>query len=198
MELSLAKFLLIIIICATNIAVIFFGKSRLNSVIFLIISNLFTILFLSITIYDFEGFKEILLALIIFLTVILSLISSNNEIYLSEELHKKRNALSLKFILFFTIAISCAYFLFQITSQINKTTMALKQEITKQTELENYHQTSAPKAQNSEYKNQYELEKLQMKLPENPLLKRSTDAIFLISAIISCALLFQRRKNITQ
>lgn len=169
----------------TNFLILFFVKTRTTIVISLIISHLFAALFFSISISDYNFFKEIVLALILYSMVILFLISNYNPNSTTEDQATKidfsfKNFLSNPFkkaAVFLTI-LSILFLSLSIIKNISP--------ITKMVQKEKF--LSSPKVRSDSLNNQ------KKKLSDNFLLKRSSDVILIIISAIFISLILSPKQ----
>lgn len=78
------KLLVILIFIVISFLIIFLVQTRTTTVTSLIIAHLVLVLFLSLSIPNYNNFKEIVLALVAYSMVILFLISNYNPIFISD------------------------------------------------------------------------------------------------------------------
>jgi hypothetical protein len=189
------RILVILLFIIINFLIIFVVKTRTSATTSLIIAHLILVLFLSITITSYQSFKEIVLALVVYLMVILSLISNHNKSYLSSHKHKSI-AIFLIFIIPAIIACMASFYLAKSTIPIanlvkeEQASRALKSTINLPGDLpdgDNIVLTNNSKASDNVGvlpKNDYKMIRLKRKLSDNFLLKRSSDVILVISGFI--------------
>ena len=188
-----AKFFTLLIFIAINFLIIFVVKTRTTTVISLIIAHLIAIMFFSLAISNYNSFKEIVLALVVYSMVILFLISNYNPIYLTKNEEKIKPSIE---VISMVILISLAVFFssFSIIKNMPKiveniknnqiTKLAVSQEIILKEDSENENMAI----------NEGRKTRLHNKLLENSLFKRSSDVILIITIIISALLLLSPKK----
>ena len=101
-----SKFLILLVLFIINLLIIFFVRTRTMRMISFVMSQLVIILFLSISISNYDSFKEIVLALIAYSMMILFLISNYDPTYLAERKvnpYRRKIFFILVIPLFFTI-----------------------------------------------------------------------------------------------
>ncbi len=219
MSLFDAKFFTLLIFVVINCLILFFSKTRTTTVISLIISHLVAVLFFSLSISNYNSFKEIVLALIVYSMVILFLISNYNPIHVNalDPLKKKHSRASLLFIISnFVIVIIVFIAFFLITKNLSQISENIyNQRLAKQSEIvanpmeikshsvhvavkkfylgkkieNNLSNKAYEEIELSERKKMH----LKDKLSDNFLLKRSSDVILLIVAISASLLLLSRK-----
>ena len=86
-----AKFFTLITFIIINFLILFTIRARTTIITSLIIAHLIAVLFFSLSISNYNSFKEIVLSLIIYSMVILFLISNYNPIYLTDNQTNKIN-----------------------------------------------------------------------------------------------------------
>ncbi len=216
------KILTILVFLIINFLIIFTVKTRTTIVTSLIISHLVAVLFFSLSISNYNSFKEIVLALIVYSMVILFLISNYNPIYLaSEENLKIKN--NRKILLFFGagaifLVIFLSLFLVikkvsAVSISLNEKKLAKKEKILERPMLLPSHPVHiAVKKfylgkkfddqwidENATLSEVSQRKKSQLKenLSDNFLLKRSSDVIVLIVAVTTSIMLLGSRKKTT-
>lgn len=179
----LAAFLFI----ALSLATIFYVKTRTSTIATLIIAHLTLVLFFSLTITNYNSFKEIVLTLIAYLMMVLFLITtydtikqhSHEPLRIKDPIYKKFFA-AFVFFMIFSAALYLASNAFYSMKNIRN-----NQET--QLQLE-------PLPISSDVSERKKI-RLKKKLSENFLLKRSSDVILIIVATTSIILLLQRRRS---
>lgn len=187
-----AKFFTLLIFITINFLIIFVVKTRTTTVISLIIAHLIAIMFLSLAISNYNSFKEIVLALVVYSMVILFLISNYNPIYLTKNEEKAKPSLeAISMIILISLAVFFASFSIiknmpKIVDNIknNQVKLVASEEITLEEGDENKNITI----------NEGKKTRLHNKLLENSLFKRSSDVILIITIIISALLLLSPKK----
>jgi hypothetical protein len=216
-----AKFLTLLAFIAINFLILFTIKTRTTIVTTLIISHLIAVLFFSISISNYNSFKEIVLALIIFSMVILFLVSNYNPIYLAEpETFKNKH---LRLFIFFIPTVSVIIVmvfiaLFSVTKNLPQISKIISDKhLTNQNEILQNPMLLPSHAVHIAVKKFYlgkkfednwsektyvELEmndkkraRLKDRLSDNFLLKRSSDVILIIVAISASLLLLSTKKT---
>jgi D-alanyl-lipoteichoic acid acyltransferase DltB (MBOAT superfamily) len=215
-----AKFLTLFAFIVINFLIIFVIKTRTTIVTALIISHLIIVLFFSMSVSNYNSYKEIVLALIIYSMVILFLVSNYNSINLSDKQPSKKKDLQ-RFLIFAPpvfLIIALAFFaIFSLTKNISEISKIAQEEKTLRQEnvlknpmiLPNHAAHIAVKKfylgkkfkdewPNKTYVdieiNERKKARLKDKLSDNFLLKRSSDVILLIVATSSSLLLLSSKK----
>ncbi len=217
-----AKFFTLLIFVAINFCILFFVKTRTTTVISLIIAHLVAVLFFSLSISNYNSFKEIVLALIIYSMVALFLISNYNSAYLTFDRTSRTNLLhkfSLPLISVASAIILVIFFsLTLVTKNVTQISEALREKkSSKQNEVMQNPMIlpSHPvhiavkkfylgkKFEEDEWSDKTlvalelsERKKARLKdrLSDNFLFKRSSDAILIIVAVTSSLLLLARKE----
>lgn len=176
-----AKFFTILVFVVINFFILFVVKTRTTLVISVIITHLIAILFFSLSIVNYDAFKEITLSLILYSMVILFLISNYGTIAVNDEDSGK----SRRHIFFngMICAIAAAVFLLLINVVKNvgdshKSSVSMQEQGVK---ISDY--SSMKKA------------RMRDKLLDNFLLKRSSDVILIIVAASTTLLLLSRKEK---
>ena len=198
------RILVILLFIIINFLIIFAVKTRTTATTSLIIAHLILVLFLSISIASHQSFKEIVLALVVYLMVILSLISNHNKSYLSD--HKKYKS-TLIFLIFIIPAILVCMASFYLAKSIIPIANLIKeQQIVQNVGAANIDLPSdTPGGDNvistnnskpldnasALSNNDYKMTRLKRKLSDNFLLKRSSDVILVIAGFIVGMLLLR-------
>ncbi|MBP7710103.1 MAG: hypothetical protein KA100_03440 [Rickettsiales bacterium] len=219
-----AKFLTLLAFIAINFLILFTIKTRTTIVTSLIISHLAAVLFFSISISNYNSFKEIVLALIIFSMVILFLVSNYNPIYLAapETSKTKRSRLWIFFIpAVCVIVVTVFVALFSIAKSLPQISKIITDEqTTKQNEIlqnpmllpshpvhiavkkfylgKKFEDGWSDKTYVELEMNDRKRARLKDKLSDNFLLKRSSDVILIIVAISTSLLLLGTKKTENQ
>jgi hypothetical protein len=176
-----AKFFTILVFVVINFFILFIVKTRTTLVISVIITHLIAILFFSLSIVNYDAFKEITLSLILYSMVILFLISNYGTITVNDE----DSGESRRHIFFNGVicVIAAAVFLLLINVVKNvgdsrKSPVFMQEQGTK---ISDYN--SMKKA------------RMRDKLLDNFLLKRSSDVILIIVAASTTLLLLSRKEK---
>lgn len=183
-----AKILALLLFIALCIATIFAVKTRTSTIASLIIAHLTLILFFSLTITNYNSFKEIVLMMIAYLMIVLFLITnydSTKKISGKPLQIKPYNYIKIFAGFVFFITFSCLLYL---TNSAFYSMKNIRHNQESQIQLE-----PTPLSDDIMERKKIRLKK---KLSENFLLKRSSDVILVIVAASSIILLLQRRKNI--
>lgn len=218
-----AKFFTLLTFIIINFLILFAVKTRTTTVTSLIIAHLVAVLFFSLSISNYNSFKEIVLALIVYSMVILFLISNYNPIYLvnKEEVKTKHSKISLLIFSLMGLAFVSVFLgLFLITKNIPEITeIVYDKKSTKQVEViknpmilpshpahiavkkfylgKKFEDNWSDKADNDLEMNEKKKARLKDKLSDNFLLKRSSDVILIIVAISTSLLLLGSKKTET-
>jgi len=215
-----AKFFALLAFIAINFLILFIVKTRTTTVTSLVIAHLVAVLFFSLSISNYNSFKEIVLALIVYSMVILFLISNYSAIYFSDSEDEKGGSLWRKYCsnaaIFLIIAI--AFFSIFVTAKnIPKISELMREKkMAKQSEVienpmilpshpvhiavksfylgKNFEDDWSDKIYASLEMNERKRARLKDKLSDNFLLKRSSDVILIIVAVSTGMLLLSRKK----
>lgn len=114
-----AKSLTVLVFVLINLSILFFVKTRTSLVISVIIAHLVAVLFFSISIANYNSFREITLALIVYSMVILFLISNYGLIVVETEKKSKRRNIIFNTIIYL-VAIIAFYLVFLVIENIDK------------------------------------------------------------------------------
>lgn len=208
-----AKLFTVLVFVIINFLILFTIKTRTTIVISLIIAHLVAVLFFSLSISNYNSFKEIVLALIVYSMVILFLISNYNPIYLAKKENIEFRKLSITTILAsITVILSFVsiFFIAQNIAQISES-VQVKRTV-KEERIFNNPIISASHPAHIAVKKNYLGKKFEDKwsnkttptkieiskakrsrikegLSDNFLLKRSSDVILIIVAISASLLL---------
>ena len=176
-----AKFFTILVFVAINFFILFIVKTRTTLVIGVIITHLIAVLFFSLSIANYDAFKEITLALILYSMVILFLISNYGTIVVSgEDIRKSRRHIFLNGVI---CVIAAAVFLLLITVVKNVGDLHDLPVIMQEQEAKIPDHDLMKKARMGD------------KLLDNFLLKRSSDVILIIVAASTTLLLLSRKEK---
>ena len=215
------KFFTILAFIIINLLIVGTVKTRTTIVTSLILAHLMAVLFFSLSISNYNSFKEIVLALIVYSMVILFLISNYNPIYLVGDEMIKINGWRQKAVVFSSVAIIFAVVFLAIflvvkkmdgVSEIVNQKMIAKQEkiFAKPMLLPSHPVHIAVKkfyfgkkfddqwignASGENEVSQRKKAQLKDKLSDNFLLKRSSDVILLIVAATTSILLLGIKRN---
>jgi hypothetical protein len=220
-----SKFLTLLAFIILNFLILFVVKTRTTTITSLIIAHLIIVLFFSLSISSYNSFKEIVLALIVYSTVILFLISNYNPVYLANvkvsEIKASRWFVFLEFlkksgIFFAALLIFSMIFLLAknvdvIAKFVEDKKLANQEEVLKNPMISPSHPVHIAiktfylgKTYKEEWDDkiseQFEINerkkaRLRDKLSDNFLLKRSSDVILIIVAITTSMLLLTPKKN---
>jgi len=215
-----AKFFTLLTFIIINFLIIFAAKTRTTTVISLIIAHLVAIVFFSLSISNYNSFKEIVLALVVYSMVILFLISnySLEELIDEKELKFRRSFsfIAVAFLGFFLLS-GIFYSVFLIAENVTKISEKVREEkFSKQGEIfknpmilpshpvhiavkrfylgKKFEDDWLSKETASLAMNQKKRARLKDKLSDNFLFKRSSDVILIIVAISTSLLLLSRKK----
>lgn len=216
-----AKSFTLLAFIVINFLIIFTVKTRTTIVTSLIISHLVAVLFFSISIANYNIFKEIVLALIIYSMVILFLVSNYNPIYLTEGDDTKKTNYSLKSLLLlplFTLVITTVFYsIFFITKNLPEVSRIAtgKKSYNQEQVLKNpmilpshpvhiavkkfylgkkFEDDWSDSEEVVAETNNKKKSRLKDKLANNFLLKRSSDVILIIVAASTSLLLLRTKK----
>jgi hypothetical protein len=215
-----AKFFTLLTFIIINFLILFIIKTRTTSITSLIIAHLVAVLFFSLSISNYNSFKEIVLALIVYSMVILFLISNYNPIYLTGDKSNKAKhswLLWLTIPLISSIVLSIFFAVFFITKNIPQLAKTIhEKEFSRQNEIAKNPMILPSHAVHMAVKTFYlgkkfkddwsdksyvEIEmnekkraRLKDKLSDNFLLKRSSDVILIIVAVSTSLLLLNGKK----
>lgn len=175
------KFFTILVFVIINFAILFTVKTRTSLVISVIIAHLIAVLFFSISIANYDSFREITLAFIIYSMVILFLISNYGLIVVEGEKKSKSKINFLFDGVIYSIAVVAFLLIFAVIKDVSE--MHDELIITKE---------QTPQAQTYD-----EAKKLRMRndLLDNFLLKRSSDVILIIVAASTIMLLLHKKEK---
>jgi len=180
------KILVSLLFIAICIATIFAVRSRTSAIATLIIAHLTLILFFSLTITNYNSFKEIVLTLIAYLMIVIFLITNYDTIKNNDDKPLQIGSSSYIKILagfVFFMIFSCALYL------TNSAFYSMKN-------IRNNPETRMEIAPLLSDISERKRMRLKKKLSENFLLKHSSDVILIIVATSSIILLLRRKKNI--
>lgn len=219
-----AKILAALVFVIISLLIIFSIKSRTTAVITLIIAHLVLVLFLSLSISNYNSFKELVLGLVAYSMVLLFLISNHNPIFFYDtkhapKQHSKWSAIYVPLVTFAILIVFVAIFLVvQNVPQISQSIAEKKME--KQNEVllnpmilpshpvhvavRKFYLGKKMESDGNEWVDKVQLKseinerkqaRLKDKLADNFLLKRSSDVILIIVAISTSLLLLGARKT---
>ena len=218
---SVAQFSTLLAFIVINFLILFLVRNRTTTITSLIIAHLVAVLFFSISISNYNLFKEIVLALIIYSMVILFLISNYNPIYLGEDKSSKIKPPRIgKLALIFGFFSVAAIFvlLFFLTKNLSTISDSIRDKnFAKQNELalnpmilpshpvhiavkkfyldKNFEDEWSDKTYIALEMNERKRARLKDKLSDNFLFKRSSDMILLIVAVSTGLLLLIPKKS---
>lgn len=215
------KFLTLLTFIAINLLILFVVKTRTTAITSLIISHLIAVLFFSLSIANYNSFKEIVLALIVYSMVILFLISNYNP---TEKKGAKSRAIKNYFassffisVIFFTV-LTIFLSLFFIAKNVAQIADAVQnKKFNKQNEImqnpmilpshpvhiavkkfylgKKFEEEWSDKTYAELEMNERKRARLKDKLSDNFLLKRSSDVILIIVAVSTSLLLLTNKKT---
>lgn len=215
-----AKFFTLLTFITINFLILFAVKTRTTTITSLIIAHLVAVLFFSLSIANYNSFKEITLALIVYSMMILFLISNYNPIYLLEDESNEINY-SLASLPFLAAVISVFLIIFLSLFFIAKNTTEISdflrdRKFVKQDEImknpmilpshpvhiavktfylgQKFEDDWSDKTYVELEMNERKRARLKDKLSDNFLLKRSSDVILIIVAVTTSLLLLTRKK----
>jgi hypothetical protein len=186
------RILVILLFIIINFLIIFVVKTRTTATTSLIIAHLILVLFLSISIASYQSFKEIVLALVVYLMVILSLISNHNKSYLNNHQRYKSTAIFLVFIIPAIIVCLASFYLAKSTIPIAN--LVKEKQIAQNISAANVDlpgDLSSNGNASALSNNDYKMTRLKRKLSDNFLLKRSSDVILVIAGFVAGLLLLR-------
>lgn len=216
-----AKFFTLITFIIINFLILFAVKTRTTTVTSLIIAHLVAVLFFSLSISNYNSFKEIVLALIIYSMVILFLISNYNPIYLANKEKVKNKYSKVTWVIFplmglVVVTIFFALFLItknipEITEIVNERKLSRQIEVVKNPMIlpshpahiavkkfylgKKFEDNWSEKVEKDIEINEKKKARLKDKLSDNFLLKRSSDVILIIVAMSTSLLLLGGKKT---
>lgn len=219
-----AKIAVALVFVILSFLVIFAIRSRTTTVITLIIAHLVLVLFLSLSISNYNSFKEIVLALVIYSMVLLFLISNHNQIFANDFKNlepggvKRTRVFAILLFTTMMIAFLSLFLVAKDVSKISKISSDKKNDRQNEVLVNPMILPSHPvhvavrkfylgkkmfgengdwidKIQVQSEINEKKQARLREKLVDNFLLKRSSDVIFIIVAISTSLLLLGARKN---
>jgi hypothetical protein len=179
----------IFIFILLGLSLIFLVKTRISNVIILLAAHLALILFFSLSITNYTSFKEIVLTIIVYLITAIFLISQEDEATkikaIEQGIIKKIQHFSSMFFIIITGFLMFFLMFFCVKKSFDKIN------------FESYKATEAAQVKGFQDILQVERKKikLQKKLKDNFLLKRSSDVILII-VIASSIFLILSNKNI--
>jgi D-alanyl-lipoteichoic acid acyltransferase DltB (MBOAT superfamily) len=219
-----AKILAALVFVIISLLIIFSIKSRTTAVITLIIAHLVLVLFFSLSISNYNSFKELVLGLVAYSMVLLFLISNHNPIFSydakhSPKQHSKWSAIYVPLVTFAILIVVVAIFL--VVQNVPRISQSISdKKIEKQNEallnpmilpshpvhvavrkfylgkkMESDGNAWVDKVQLQSEINERKQARLKDKLADNFLLKRSSDVILIIVAISTSLLLLGARKT---
>jgi hypothetical protein len=176
-----AKFFTILVFSAINFAILFIIKTRTSLVISVIIAHLIAVLFFSISISNYESFREITLALIFYSMAILFLISNYGSIVVESE---KKSKSKRQFISKGLIILGATFAFFLISLVVSEVDSSRdKQDFVSPNPIHTQSYDEMKKA------------KMRDELLDNFLFKRSSDVILIIAAASTIMLLLSTKKE---
>jgi len=216
-----AKFLTLLTFIVINFLILFVIKTRTTIVTSLIIAHLIAVLFFSLSISNYNSFKEIVLALIIYSMVILFLVSNYNPIYLAgnETNKEKESRIKMFFVpmmCLIVLMLFCSLFfvaenIAQISEDVRERKMVKQEEVVKNPMIlpshavhiavkkfylgKKFEEEWSDKTYAELEMNERKRARLKDKLSDNFLLKRSSDVILIIVAVSTSLLLLGTKKT---
>jgi hypothetical protein len=217
------KFLTLLTFIAINLLILFVVKTRTTAITSLIISHLIVVLFFSLSIANYNSFKEIVLALIVYSMVILFLISNYNPTETnSAKSHAIKNYFASSFfisVIFFTVLTIFLSLVFiaknvaQIADEVQNKKFSKQNEIMQNPMIlpshpvhiavkkfylgKKFEEEWSDKTYAELEINERKRARLKDKLSDNFLLKRSSDVILIIVAVSTSLLLLTNKKTET-
>ncbi len=186
------KLLVALIFISLSFVTIFAVKTRVNIISTLIITHLVLILFLSLTVTNYNSFKEVVLTLIAYLMGVLFLIANyTGKLKKEKTSGAKKSFPYLKIIA--TSAIIITVFLGSF--YLAKTSLLNMADLTESTLLTQLQNNAQPQSFDVAA---YKKNRLKKKLNDNFLLKRSSDVILIIVALSSALLLLKTKKQVQE
>lgn len=172
----------LLIFAAINFSIVFIVKTRTSLVISVILSHLVALLFLSVSMTDFQSFRELTLAIVIYSMTILFVISNFGLIKVENVDSRKvwQRYLSGALVISFTlmIFISSLILISKVVEAENSAT-------------ESYSQISKDPVTFSEMKKA----KMRDKIASSFLFKHSSDVMILIASAISLSLILSKKEK---
>ena len=216
-----AKFLTLLTFIVINFLILFVIKTRTTIVTSLIIAHLIAVLFFSLSISNYNSFKEVVLALIIYSMVILFLVSNYNPIYLAgnEANKNKESRIKMFFVpmmCLIVLMLFCSLFfvaenIAQISEDVRERKMVKQEEVVKNPMIlpshavhiavkkfylgKKFEEEWSDKTYAELEMNERKRARLKDKLSDNFLLKRSSDVILIIVAVSTSLLLLGTKKT---
>ena len=182
-----AKILTSLLFITLCLVTIFAVKTRTSTISTLIVAHLTLILFFSLTIANYNSFKEIVLTLIAYLMTVLFLITKYDTIKKNDDA-----PLQIKPSLYIKIFAGFVFFMvFSSMLYLTNSAFYSMKNIRNNQEAQ-IHLNPTPLSSEPSERKKIRLKK---KLSENFLLKRSSDVILIIIATTSIILLLRRKKN---
>ncbi len=173
------KFLTVFVFIVINFLILFVVRTRTSLVISVIIAHLVAVLFFSLSIANYDAFREITLALIVYSMVILFLISNYGLIVVEGEKKSKSKYNLLKN----AVICSAAFVIFLLLFFAVKDVVEIRDKpvVAQEQEIETPTSDSIKKA------------RMREKLLDNFLLKRSSDVILIMAAAGTVLLLLSKK-----
>jgi Ca2+/Na+ antiporter len=185
------KILISLIFVAVALVGIFAVKTRTSTISVLIIVHLLLIFFLSLTITNYGSFKEIILTIISYLMLVLFLIT-NYDVAKNSDEDKVSRAFSGKVLWYIKILVGVGCFLIFSASLYVTNIVFDKMKFERNNPQSQLESGLQPVLENAENK---KIMRLQKKLSENFLFKRSSDIVLIIVFASLVLLVMQRKEN---
>lgn len=176
------KFLTALLFIILSFSTIFTVKTHTNTITTLIITHLVLILFLGLTITNYNSFKELVLTLILYLMAVLFLITNYHNSQKPQTTYVK--LARTKLIIPALIALSAFFIIFSIT-KISYNALDLQRQLRLEQQI---HEETPAQVFDAQTLKRNRMKK---KLNDNFLLKRSSDVLLLIVAVSSAVLLLR-------
>ena len=216
-----AKFFTLLAFIIINFLILFLVKTRTTTITSIIIAHLVAVLFFSLSISNYNSFKEIVLALIIYSMVVLFLISNYDQ---SDQKDDKTNKIKdWRLVMLFKASVGIIVILFfislfSVTKNITKISEIINEKkFNRQNETmlnpmllpshevhiavkkfylgKKFEDNWSDKVSAELEMNEKKRARLKDTLSDNFLLKRSSDVILIIVAVSTSLLLLARKKN---
>ena len=214
------KFFTLLVFIVINFLIIFAVKTRTTTVTSVIITHLVMVLFFSLSISNYNSFKEIVLALIVYSMVILFLVSNYNVASIDSAASNKTKSQRSILVFSSTIFLVSMIFivLFFVAANVAKVSESVRdKKISKQTEVmqnpmilpshpvhiavktyylgKKFEDGWSDKISVLLEMNEKKRARLKDKLSDNFLLKRSSDMILVIVAVLTAILILSNKRG---
>jgi len=206
---------ILLIFITINFLILFLVKTRTTTVTSLIIAHLVVILFFSVSIANYNLFKEITLALIVYSMVILFLISNYDEFDFGEKNKTPRRHLMIIFLPLIFVAFTTFFAVVKNIARFSEIVAEKKMSLQEEVMLnpmilpshpahiavkqfyfgKKFEDDLSDKVSIALENNDRKRARLKDKLSDNFLLKRSSDVILIIVAVSSGLLLMSNKKS---